>query len=97
MPLNPQAGNYTLQLSDLGKVIVMNNTASATVTCPSAVFSAGDTLLVLQNTANLVTIAGSGFTPASYGGALNLLGQNTVVSILYLNSSSAVVTGALTT
>jgi hypothetical protein len=78
-------------------VIVMNNTAAATVTCPSGIFAAGDTILVLANTANQVTMAGSGFTPTSYGGALKLLGQYTVVTVLYLTSSSANITGALTT
>jgi hypothetical protein len=59
---NVQTENYTLVLSDVAKVIAMNNSAAATVTVPlnsSVAFSTGTVINVYAMTAETVTIAGA--------------------------------------
>jgi len=68
---NVQTGNYTLVLSDVAKVVAMNNSSAATVTVPpnSAVaFPVGTVINVYAMTANTVSIAaGSGVTVRNSG------------------------------
>ena len=56
---NVQTGNYTLQLSDLNKVIAVNNVAPATITIPtnSVAFPIGSVVNVYAMTDQSVTIA----------------------------------------
>ena len=59
---NVQTGNYTLALSDVSKVVAMNNSGAATVTVPTDVsvgFAIGTVINVYAMTANAVTIAGA--------------------------------------
>lgn len=58
---NEQTGNYTLVLTDAGKVIECNNASAATVTVPtnaSVPFQVGTVINIYAMTANAVTIAG---------------------------------------
>jgi hypothetical protein len=68
---NVQTGNYTLALSDVAKVVAMNNSASATVTVPldaSVEFPVGTVINVYAMTANTVTVEGaSGVTVRNDG------------------------------
>jgi hypothetical protein len=59
--LNTQAGNYTLVLSDAGRVIDMNVSADATVTVPansSVAFATGATIIVSRRGNGEITISG---------------------------------------
>ena len=59
---NVQTGNYTLQLSDLNKVVAMNNSSTATVTIPnntSVAFPIGSIINVYTMNASKVNIAGA--------------------------------------
>jgi hypothetical protein len=60
--INPQSGAYTLQESDLGKLIEMSGGGTLTIT-DSLFFPIGFTCDVLQTGSSQVTIAGTGFTP----------------------------------
>lgn len=60
--INPQSGAYTLQESDLGKLIEMSGGGTLTIT-DSLSFPIGFTCDVLQTGSSQVTIAGTGFTP----------------------------------
>lgn len=76
---NTQTANYTLALSDEGKLIRMNTSAAGTVTIPpasSVAFTMGAAIAVAQVGAGQTTIAaGSGVTLQSYGSATKLAGQ----------------------
>lgn len=67
--LNAQTGTtYTLQASDLGKLVSVANAGAITVTVPPSVFSAGDTIDVAQFGAGQITFAqGAGVTITSTG------------------------------
>lgn len=65
MPANTQTGNYTLVLSDSGKVIEMNNASALTLTVPtnaSVAFELGTVIEVWQQGAGQITVAGAGVT-----------------------------------
>ena len=66
---NAQTGTtYTLQASDLGKLVSVSNAGAITVTVPPSVFSAGDCIDVAQFGAGQITFAqGSGVTITSTG------------------------------
>ena len=68
---NVQTGNYTLALSDVAKVVAINNGSAATVTVPpnsSVAFEVGTVVNVYAMTANTVTVSGgSGVTVRNAG------------------------------
>jgi len=72
---NTQTGNYTLQLSDIAKVIEMDNSSAATVTIPSNAnvqFPIGTVINIYAQTSNTVTIQGqSGVTVRNSGDIAN--------------------------
>jgi hypothetical protein len=52
VPVNTQGSTYTLVASDNGKVIIASNT----ITVPSGIFSAGQTVSIYNNTAGNISI-----------------------------------------
>ena len=59
---NVQTGNYTLALSDVAKVVAMNNNSPATVTIPansSVAFPVGTVINVYEMTGEGVSIVGA--------------------------------------
>jgi hypothetical protein len=71
---NIQSGNYTLALSDVAKVIAMNNTGAATVTVPpnaSVAFPVGAVVNVYQAGTASVTIAGGSAVTVRNPGAIS--------------------------
>lgn len=73
---NVQTGDYTLSLSDVAKVVAMNNSAPATVTVPAnslVAFEVGTVINICAMTAEPTTlVAAAGVTirhPDSPGGA----------------------------
>lgn len=94
---NTQTGTtYTLVAGDVGEYVTLNNASAITLTVPDAVFSAGDTVNLVQLGAGQVTIAaGSGVTLNSEGSKLKIKGQYGVATILFTSASTAVVLGNL--
>jgi hypothetical protein len=94
---NTQTGTtYTLVAGDVGEYVTLNNASPITLTVPDAVFSAGDTVNLVQLGAGQVTIAaGSGVTLNSEGSKLKIKGQYGVATILFTSASTAVVLGNL--
>jgi hypothetical protein len=94
---NTQTGTtYTLVVGDVGEYVTLNNASPITLTVPNAVFSAGDTVNVVQLGAGQVTIAaGAGATVNSQGAKLKLAGQYAAATILFTSSSAAIVFGNL--
>jgi ferric-dicitrate binding protein FerR (iron transport regulator) len=94
---NTQTGTtYTLVIGDVGEYVTLNNASAITLTVPDAIFSAGDTVNIVQLGAGQVTIAaGAGVTVNSEGAKLKLSGQYAAATILFTSSSAAIVFGNL--
>jgi len=99
MPLNQQANNYTLQLSDRGKLIYQNAASSITYTVPASVFSAGDVVTAFNSGNPLTIAAGSGLSLYWANGTESNIGNRTltgfgVATIVFLSSTQAIITGS---
>lgn len=99
----PQSGaakttSYTLATSDVGKLIEVGSGGSITV--PNATFSAGDAILIFNNTSGSITLTMSITT--SYIGGVNAdddsisLATRGVANILFISGTVCVVTGNVT-
>jgi purine-nucleoside phosphorylase len=90
-----KTSSYILQTSDVSKLIVVGSGGSITV--PNAVFSAGDAVLIFNNTASTITLTMS--ITASYIGGVNTdynsisLLTRGVANILFISGTICVVTG----
>lgn len=96
----PQSGSekttsYTLAVTDVGQLITVGTGGSVTV--PNSVFSAGDAILIFNNTASSVTLTMSVTT--AYIGGTNAdyntltLGTRGIANVLFISGTSCVVTG----
>jgi hypothetical protein len=97
---NAQAGTtYTLALTDLGKLVELNNGASITLTIPtnaSVAFAVGDRIDLLQTGAGQVTIAGAaGVTVNSESSKLKLAGQWAAATLIKRAADTWVAVGNL--
>jgi hypothetical protein len=97
---NAQAGTtYTLALTDLGKLVELNNAASITLTIPtnaSVSFAVGDRIDLLQTGAGQVTIAGAaGVTVNSESSKLKLAGQWAAATLIKRAADTWVAVGNL--
>lgn len=96
------SSNYTIQLTDLGKLVELNEASACTLTIPtnaSVAFAVGDRIDVLQVGAGQVTI-----TPVSgtvtingYDGGLKLNGQWAAATLIKRATNTWVAVGNLTT
>jgi hypothetical protein len=99
----PQSGsakttNYTLAVGDVGKLIEVGSGGSITV--PNATFSAGDAVVIFNNTSGSITLTMS-ITTSYIGGvnaddnSISLLTRG-VCNILFISGTVCVVTGNVT-
>ena len=91
---NVKAGAYTLVLADAGKYINNNSTTTA----PANIFAAGDVVSIYNDSGSNITIAqGGGLTMYLSDGNASTgnrtLAQRCVCTIMYLNPTSAVISG----
>ena len=96
------SSNYTIQLTDLGKLVEIDNATACTLTVPtnaSVAFSVGDRIDILQIGAGQVTV-----TPVSgtvtingYDGGLKLNGQWASATLVKRATNTWVAIGNLTT
>ena len=98
--LNAQTGTtYTLALTDVAKVVTLNNAASITLTVPlnsSVAFPIGTQILLYQAGAGNVTISpAGGVTVRSDGAKLKLNAQYAVAGLLKLGTDEWVAFGNL--
>jgi len=89
--VNAKTAAYTLAVGDRGETITADGTF--TLTAPSATFSAGDRVDVVNIGTGVITFAGSGVTINSKDAALTIASQWAAASILFLSSSTAVLIG----
>jgi len=94
VPVNTQGSTYTLVASDNGKVII----ASDTITVPSGVFSAGQTISIYNNTAGNISINRSSVTMYWVTDGTNAdrtLSTRGVATVLCVGTDTFVITGGL--
>lgn len=97
VPINYQtAASYTLQASDRGKMIQLDN-VSGTITVPSGVFSSGDRIDITQmaGTGQVTISAGAGMTLYSSGSKTKLSGQFSAATLHFWDGSRAQIIGDL--
>jgi len=97
---DPQTGTtYTLDISDVNKLVTASNASAITVTVPPSVFSANDVINLQQIGAGQVTFAqGAGVTISSTGAtstAPKLRAQFSACSILCTGSNTFTIIGDL--
>ena len=94
---NTKTESYTLELSDVGKLILMNSESANNLTVPSSVaFPIGSSILVGQYGAGTTTIvADSGVTIRSQSGNLDLGGQYTGASLIKIGTNEWFLVGNL--
>ena len=96
------SSNYTIQLTDLGKLVEIDNATACTLTVPtnaSVAFSVGDRIDVLQIGAGQVTrtpVSGT-VTINGYDGGLLLNGQWAAATLIKRATNTWVAVGNLTT
>jgi len=92
--LNDQIGiAYTLQSSDSGKVLTMNNAAAITLTVPTGL-PAGFNCTIVQKGAGAVTfVSATGVTTANRLSRTMTAGQNAVATIVSISSNYFITSG----
>ena len=91
--LNNQTANVSIAATDSGGVVVVNSANPVTVTVPTQ--AAGYRTMVLRLGAGTVTLAGSGVTLQSRTGAFAITVQYGSASVLFANSTVAVIDGSI--
>jgi len=96
---NPQTGTtYTLVLTDLSKLVELNNASSITLTVPSnssVAFAVGDRIDLLQTGAGQVTVAGSGGVTVNGTPGLKLRTQWSAATLIKRATDTWVLVGDL--
>jgi hypothetical protein len=87
---SPQSGNYTLVLTDAGKMVTFS--AAAVVTVPTTIFSAGHRVDFINLSAGVVSFTG-GTLRSFPSGANKLAGQYAGATIWFISASEYVLVG----
>jgi hypothetical protein len=90
---NAQSGNYTLVLTDAGKMVTFS--AAAVVTVPTSVFSAGHRVDFINLSSGVVSFSG-GTLRSFPSGANKLAGQYAGATIWFISASEYVLVGNVT-
>jgi hypothetical protein len=98
--INAQIGtSYTLQLSDAGNVVTMNNSGASNVTVPASAsvpFPIGTVIDIVQLGAGAVTIAGSGSAVVNSQSGYNVIAAQYVgVSVMKYAANTWILLGSL--
>lgn len=99
-PINSQSGNtYTLALSDAGRMVTLNNTASVALTVPtnaSVAFVVGTEIDLVQLNIGKVTVAAAGgVTINSLNGVLGFAGQYAGATLKQTAANTWLLVGAI--
>lgn len=95
LTLNAQTGTtYTIQASDLNKLVTLDNASGITLTIPNGVFTTGQTVNIQQIGAGQVTIANDGTTTYT-GTGTKLRAQYSAASIICTGTNTFTVIGDL--
>ena len=97
-PINAQTGNYTLVLSDTGKLITLTSSSDITLTIPtnaSVAFPIGTQIDLVQNGDGAVTFAGAGVTINSKGGNKTIADKFVGVALIKTDTNTWLLVGDL--
>jgi len=97
-PVGTKTSSYTLVAGDVGKFVELESGGSVVI--PASVFSAGDAIMIFNNTAASITCTCSAVTTVYKGGTNADIGTFSVTTrgvanILFISATVAVVTGNL--
>ena len=99
IPINPQSASaYTVVLSDVGKMVEVNNSSANTVTLPlnsSVPISVGSQIIVLQTGSGQTTIAGGVGVTINASPGLKIRGQWSSVTLIKRATDTWVAIGDL--
>ena len=85
--LNDQTGTaYTLDASDNGRVVTLNNASAITLTVPAGL-AAGFNCMIVQKGDGIVTITPSGVSVTNRSGGTKTAGKNAIVTIISITSN----------
>jgi hypothetical protein len=94
IPVNNQAGSYSLTANDVGQMISVR---SANVFVPNAVFSAGDNITVYNNSSSSITVTqNSAVTMYLVGSATTgnrTLAQRGIATVFCVSANTFVISG----
>lgn len=94
--INAQTGtSYTLQASDAGKLVTLDNTGAITLNAPGSVFTAGQRVDVLVLNTGMATVVGTSGATANGTPSLVSRARYSAFTVLWLSATSAVVVGDL--
>lgn len=83
-----KTASYVLVAADAGSTVIMNSASATTITVNSALFAAGDTVLIVNQGAGVCTVT-AGTATVTTAGSLTLTQYETGI-LYFLNSSSAI-------
>jgi hypothetical protein len=97
LTLNAQTGTtYTLISSDANKLVTLNNASAITVTVPSAVFTAGQQINLLQLGAGQVTFQGDGTSTIVSNPGVKTRAQYSIATLVCIATNTFLLTGDIT-
>jgi hypothetical protein len=97
LTLNAQTGTtYTLVSSDANKLVTLNNASAITVTVPSAVFTAGQQINLLQLGAGQVTFQGDGTSTIVSNPGVKTRAQYSIATLVCIATNTFLLTGDIT-
>lgn len=101
LTINTQTDNYTLVLSDAGKLIAMNKGTSVNLTVPlnaSVAFPTGTQILIENTGAGLVTVVATGGVTINKGASISLVlyEQWSCAALIKKDTNTWTLVGALT-
>ena len=95
LTLNAQTGTtYTIQSSDVNKLVTLSNASGITLTIPNGIFSTGQQVHIQQIGAGQVTIANDG-TSSFTGTGTKLRAQYSAATIICTGTNTFTVVGDL--
>ena len=89
--INTQTTNYTLLASDNGKIINFTNNGAITLTLP--VLTTGFNCMIIQSGSGVITLTGSSTTVKNKNSFTKTAGVNSIVTIIYLATNTAITIG----
>ena len=95
LTLNAQTGSYTLQASDVNKLVTVNSASASTVTIPNGVFTVGEQINVTSLGDGLVTIDSDGTTVLRYTPGTVLRTKYSAATIICIATNTFLIVGDL--
>lgn len=95
-PINAQTGTtYTLQASDAGKLVTLDNTGAITLNAPGSTFTAGQRVDVLVLNTGMATVVGTSGATGNGTPSLVSRARYSAFTVVWLTATTFVVIGDL--